>query len=121
MLSLQGSLQADPFSPEHVPQGAANARGLSEAPSESFTAVVRDAILAFEQEEEEEEGSDDEDPFARLGRLGDDPTDRVARERERAAKEAEAVRKEKKEKKKRKRAEAEGEGKVKEKKKKVKQ
>ena len=118
MLSLQGSLQADPFSPEHVPQGATNARGLSEAPSESSTAVVRDAILAFEQEEEEEEeGSDDEDPFARLGRLGDDATDRAVRERERAAQEAEAVRKEKKEKKKRKRAEAEGEGKAKEKKK----
>ncbi|KAF7971624.1 hypothetical protein HWV62_20734 [Athelia sp. TMB] len=122
MLSLQGSLQADPFSPEHVPQGAANARGPSEAPSESSTAVVRDAILAFEQEEEEEEeGSDDEDPFARLGRLGDDATDRAARERERAAKEAEVARKEKKEEKKRKRAEAEGEGKIKEKKKKVKQ
>ncbi|KZP19833.1 hypothetical protein FIBSPDRAFT_911258 [Athelia psychrophila] len=121
MLSLRASLQPDPFSPDHIPQGTAAGRGVSEAPSESSTAVVRDAILAFEQDEEEEEDSDDEDAFARLGRMGDEDAIRVAREREREAKEVEAAMKEKAEEKKRKRAKAEGEGKVKEKKKKVKQ
>lgn len=112
MLSLRGSLQPDPFSPTHVPEVAI--RGVSEVPSESSTAVVRSAILAFEEEEDlpfdEYDGIESgEDTFARLGRLGDDA--RAAREREREA-EVALEQEKKKEKKKRKRLEAEAEGDV---------
>ena len=64
MLSLQGSLHDDPFSPLHVP--APMKANSERAASESSTAVVR----AYVEEEEEEES--EVDTFEKLGRMADE-------------------------------------------------
>lgn len=63
MLSLVGSIQPDPFSPEHVPQATVGSKPKSTEESHK----VEDGELA-EDMIAEEESSDEEDPFAALGR-----------------------------------------------------
>ncbi|KAI0779385.1 hypothetical protein C8Q74DRAFT_1258721 [Fomes fomentarius] len=97
MLSLVGSIQPDPFSPEHVPKAplttavsnSQRTNGPSQPPSAHLSEREVDAMM-----EEAEDNSDDEDPFQSLGKLADDA--------ERRAKEAkeEGVQKEKKRKRK---------------------
>jgi DNA-directed RNA polymerase I subunit RPA43 len=102
MLSLQGSLQPDPFSPAHVPRTTMKA--ISEPPSESSTAVVRDVILPLEEEEEGYDEEDEVDTFERLGRMGDEAVALEMKQRTDEAKEVEAAEeKERERKKKRKR------------------
>jgi len=112
MLSLRGSIQPDPFSPAHVPQTTIKA--MSEPASESSTAVVRDAMLPF-QEEESEGGEDEEiDMFERLGRMGDEAVALQLEAKRRAEEEvAEAAKAKEEKKKKQKRKDSGDEGKVK--------
>ncbi|KAI0355602.1 hypothetical protein OH77DRAFT_1424543 [Trametes cingulata] len=95
MLSLVGSIQPDPFSPEHVPKAA-----VTTATSSSKTAAGAsrtDTVMLSEREVdamiEEGEDSDEEDAFQRLGRMGDEAEAAERRAREEAEK---AERKEKK-------------------------
>ncbi|RPD57605.1 hypothetical protein L226DRAFT_610642 [Lentinus tigrinus ALCF2SS1-7] len=91
MLSLVGSIQPDPFSPEHVPKAAVTTASAA-APSRSVSEREVDALMA--EQDEEEESDDDLDPFQKLGKMAD--------ENERRAREAqeEEARKEKKRKRK---------------------
>ncbi|KII92251.1 hypothetical protein PLICRDRAFT_103985 [Plicaturopsis crispa FD-325 SS-3] len=138
MLSLLGSIQLDPFSPDHVPDTGNAKRAASEPASDiSLDDLAVDnqldvgreeeeeSIRQYEKEEEEEGEEEEEDPFQQLGRLGDEA---AAREAERRAEEAAEAAKAKAEKaeRKRKRKEAKAlkvktedgvEGEVKEKKK----
>ncbi|KAI0949186.1 hypothetical protein AcW1_008872 [Taiwanofungus camphoratus] len=96
MLSLVGSVQLDPFAPEHVPEHttavSTNSQnvGTSARPfSQTGGTLVEDAPDA----EMDDEGDSLEDTFDRLGRLGDEA---VALEAERRAQEMEAAKKERK-------------------------
>jgi len=116
MLSLRGSIQPDPFSPEHVPRPLGKAT--SEPASESSTAVVRNSVMQFEEEEEgDREGEEDEDDsevdtFERLGRMGDEAAALEAKRRAEEMQEVQVV-KEKKKKRKRKDSDEVVEGKIK--------
>ncbi|KAG6852231.1 hypothetical protein C0991_001810 [Blastosporella zonata] len=96
MLSLLGSVQPDPFSPEHVPQN-----GPAGKASPTQSEEVEDEIDL----EEEELESDDEDTFKTLGKLSDEAAAAEAAQRaaaeevELAAKDKKRKREEKKEKK----------------------
>lgn len=67
MLSLQGSLQPDPFSPEHVPHPD------KESPSPTFRGDETSEVEAHDEngEEDEEEEESDEDGFRHLAKLTD--------------------------------------------------
>ena len=107
MLSLVGSIQPDPFSPEHVPKApvttATSSSQRTKAPSQPPSAHPSerevDAMMA-EAEAEEDSEDEDLDPFQRLGKLADE-SERRAREAQEAAAQKE---------KKRKRKEKEGKG-----------
>ncbi|THH03549.1 hypothetical protein EW146_g10410 [Bondarzewia mesenterica] len=109
MLSLIGSLQPDPFSPDHVPHPA---------PSQSHTqhhhAGGRSPSPPAEIEDGEAAEGDDDievDPFVQLGRLGDQAERKAREEREAQEKERERekeARKKRKRKEKEKRGEGEG-------------
>ncbi|THH00752.1 hypothetical protein EW026_g1827 [Hermanssonia centrifuga] len=91
MLSLIGSIQLDPFSPEHVPDHTIAVASTRQRPAESAPNVDDVEIL------EEASDSDDEDTFEALGRLGDEA---AAKEAKRKTNEAEAEKKERKRKRK---------------------
>ncbi|KAL6305215.1 hypothetical protein BKA93DRAFT_749331 [Sparassis latifolia] len=100
MLSLVGSIQPDPFSPEHVPVHTAAASESREKAAPSNIADEPEPLavdgdspdIAMDGEDEEEE-----DTFEMLGRLADEA---AAQEKEQRAKEEEAARKEKRRKRK---------------------
>ncbi|KAH9948666.1 hypothetical protein B0H21DRAFT_655967, partial [Amylocystis lapponica] len=96
MLSLVGSVQLDPFSPEHVPShqtAAASTSQVNRAQAELEEPEADPALDDFPNG-----GSDsEEDTFEMLGRRGDEA---VARDAERRAKEEEAAKKERKRKRK---------------------
>ena len=104
MLSLVGSIQLDPFSPEHQPapptQTASSSREVSRV-----LAGPLDDIAMTELDLDEGLGTDDEDTFGMLGRLGDEAAAREAEERE---KEKEAAKGEKKRKRKEHAGQADG-------------
>lgn len=115
MLSLVGSIQPDPFNPEHVPRPTVT---MAAAPSSKRGAQPRPSSLpdtAAQSEREvddlmeELEGGDqsgsDEDPFQKLGRMGDDEERRLREEA--LAAEAEKA---KKRKRKERKARKEGDG-----------
>ncbi|KAI5120336.1 hypothetical protein M0805_009412 [Coniferiporia weirii] len=94
MLSLVGSVQPDPFSPEHVPQPA--------------IATNVSAPTYDEEDGEEEHGleqhdqlddSDEEDPFSHLGQARQEATEMAATEKLAKAREKEERKKRKREKK----------------------
>ena len=103
MLSLVGSIQPDPFSPEHVPQATPVTAPTTSHRKTSRLGRVDPAALSerevdamVEDDGVEYRELDEEDPFAMLGKQAD--------EEERRAKEAqaEATRKDKEQKRKRK-------------------
>lgn len=82
MLSLRGSIQPDPFSPEHVPH---RDNAISSPFPRGETSEVEVQNSGDEQEEEEGEESD-EDGFKHLARLTDEAqaTQKAKRAREEA-------------------------------------
>ena len=92
MLSLQGSIQPDPFSPEHVPHPD------KEASSSAFhrdeTPEVEASGKEIGEEEGEEEEESDEDAFKHLARLTDEA--QATQKAKRAKEEAERLEKAKK-------------------------
>lgn len=72
MLSLVGSIQPDPFSPEHIPQPAVSAK--AKATVETGIEEEEEGAPA-EEVQVEEELSDDEDPFAALGKAREEATE----------------------------------------------
>ncbi|KAG6896431.1 hypothetical protein C0992_008308 [Termitomyces sp. T32_za158] len=95
MLSLLGSIQSDPFSPEHVPESGTAAAKTSPTESEVERAEVQSEI----QPDDEDESDDDEDTFKTLGKMSEDA---AAQEKARRLAEEEAALAEKEKKRKRK-------------------
>ncbi|KAG6862220.1 hypothetical protein C0995_002151 [Termitomyces sp. Mi166 len=67
MLSLLGSMQSDPFSPEHVPESGLAVKA-SPTESEAERAEVQNEI----QIDDEDESDSDEDTFKTLGKMSED-------------------------------------------------
>ena len=112
MLSLVGSIQPDPFSPEHVPDNSI--LSTTTAPKRR---VVEEQTIAIEVDEPanepgaDEGEEDDEDAFEMLGRMGDEAERKAKeaaekKERKRKRKEAAALEGDGVEKKKRKKTAA---------------
>lgn len=98
MLSVIGSIQPDPFSPEHVPKRTASASPESEEADEVLQQLVTESVAAGDLEEDSDE---EDDPFQRLGKMADEAKRaelRAREEAEAAAAVAKAVKKEKKKK-----------------------
>ncbi|EGO00060.1 hypothetical protein SERLA73DRAFT_34696, partial [Serpula lacrymans var. lacrymans S7.3] len=93
MLSLQGSIQPDPFSPEHA-LVALKAKSPPPAPASNVTLDEEDEL-----EENENDEDDDFDTFEQLGRLGDEAEAAQLRQKEEEAAQASKEKREKKEKK----------------------
>lgn len=85
MLSLQGSIQSDPFSPEHVPHP--DKRTSSPAFHQDETSEVEAHVESAEEEEDES----DEDGFKHLARLTN--AARATQKAKRAKEEAERLEK----------------------------
>ncbi|KAG6917424.1 hypothetical protein DXG01_002510 [Tephrocybe rancida] len=83
MLSLLGSIQSDPFSPEHVPESGPAAKA-SPGDSELERAEVANEIELGEEAEEDELDSD-EDTFQTLGKTSDEAAAAEAARRDAAA------------------------------------
>lgn len=96
MLSLVGSIQPDPFSPQHIPRPAVSAKANATVEAEIGEEEEGDGAPA-EEIQVEDELSDDEDPFAALGKAREDA---VEVEQVRKDKESSKLREEKKRKKK---------------------
>jgi DNA-directed RNA polymerase I subunit RPA43 len=94
MLSVIGSIQLDPFSPEHVPKRAAPASPESEEADEVLNQLVAAA------EDLEEDSGEEHDAFRRLGKMADEAKRTELRAREEAEAAAAAAKATKKEKKK---------------------
>ncbi|KAH7925959.1 hypothetical protein BV22DRAFT_1010160 [Leucogyrophana mollusca] len=104
MLSLQGSIQPDPFSPKHVPRAMVAARS-PEPPAQTPT---RDLPELGHEDDEDGEEDEDIDTFAQLAQLADQEEQKAKKQKKAEAEEAEREKREKKEKK-RKRKEARAE------------
>lgn len=102
MLSLKGSIQPDPFSPEHVPQPAvrANAKPAEEDDAEE------EKESQYPENPNEDSDLEEEDPFRHLNQVREKAEERDAAEKEREndekTREKEEKRRKKKEKKERK-------------------
>lgn len=94
MLSLVGSIQVDPFAPEHVPEGSQS----TTQPTQAFEVDGTDEIVV-----EEPSDSEDEDTFDALHRAA---ADAASRETARKEKEAQEAKEAKEKKRKRKEAKA---------------
>ncbi|KAH7888852.1 hypothetical protein F5I97DRAFT_1935292 [Phlebopus sp. FC_14] len=107
MLSLQGSIQPDPFAPEHTPH-ASNQHDDSRASTPSSPTVQAQASShsdsssrrnfvgqGEEVEEDDEDGDFGEDGFADLAKLTDEATARAKREKEEAERAAKKAKKRK--------------------------
>ncbi|KAH0827969.1 hypothetical protein J3R83DRAFT_3608 [Lanmaoa asiatica] len=92
MLSLQGSIQSDPFSPEHVPHSDKGA--FSPSFRRDVTPIIEAQDEGGEGEKEEEEEESDEDGFKHLARLADEA--QATQKAKYAKEEAERVEKAKK-------------------------
>ena len=90
MLSLVGSIQPDPFSPEHVPQATVTTASAA-ATSRSVSEREVDALMA---ESEGEESDEDMDPFQKLGKMADEEAQRAREAQEETRKEKKRKRKE---------------------------
>ncbi|KAI0675166.1 hypothetical protein C8Q78DRAFT_1010794 [Trametes maxima] len=108
MLSLVGSIQPNPFSPEHVPVASVTT---SPGSKPSKRASHPDPVVLSEREVdaliEEGSGSEEEDAFQKLGRMGDEAEAAERRAREAAE---EATRKEKKRKRRESKVQGDGTG-----------
>ncbi|KAF9461308.1 hypothetical protein BDZ94DRAFT_1310738 [Collybia nuda] len=92
MLSLLGSIQEDPFSPEHAPKPGPSAKC---TPSVSDIENVEDEPRADPSEEGEEEIESDEDTFKALGKMTDKVAAQAKREADEAAQNKETTREKK--------------------------
>ncbi|KAH7913163.1 hypothetical protein BJ138DRAFT_668705 [Hygrophoropsis aurantiaca] len=101
MLSLQGSIQPDPFSPRHVPRPIVPSK-----PSEPILDHSEDRDIDELDHENDDEGDDDEDmdPFSELAQMAKQEEEAAKRQKEA---EAEVIEREKREKKERKRKQKE--------------
>ncbi|KAH9858410.1 hypothetical protein C2E23DRAFT_745246 [Lenzites betulinus] len=106
MISLVGSIQPDPFSPEHIPKATVTT---ATGPKSTRTAQRADPVMMSEREVdaliEDGDESDDEDAFQKLGRMGDEAEAAERRAREAAE---ETARKEKKRKRRESKAQEKG-------------
>ncbi|EJD02835.1 uncharacterized protein FOMMEDRAFT_107850 [Fomitiporia mediterranea MF3/22] len=109
MLSLKGSIQPDPFSPDHVPQPAvpsANADLEVEGDNEDQRTEDEQRLKSLQQVDDPINDSDEEDPFSHLGRAADESLEKAAVEKDRLedekAREKEDKKKRKRERKERK-------------------
>ncbi|KAF9227244.1 hypothetical protein BS17DRAFT_806452 [Gyrodon lividus] len=95
MLSLQGSIQPDPFYLEHVPQVSSQHPGSrASTPASPVTKSFKRPDFYSHQhrkadddqmdEDEDEEGQEDEDGFRHLAKLTDEATQKAKREKEEA-------------------------------------
>lgn len=97
MLSIIGSIQPDPFSPEHVPKRTAPASLESEEADEVLNQLVTEPAAADDLEDSDEEN----DAFRRLGKMADEAKRAELKAREEAEAAAVTAKAAKKEKKKR--------------------
>ncbi|KAF5385752.1 hypothetical protein D9615_002481 [Tricholomella constricta] len=102
MLSLLGSIQPDPFSPEHRPESSAAEKHPTESEMED---IEVEHEMELQEEDEEELESDEEDTFKTLGKMTDEA---AAAEAERRAAEEAALAEAQEKKRKRKAEKAEG-------------
>ena len=96
MLSVIGSIQPDPFSPEHVPKRAAPVTPESEEADEVLNQLITDPAVPDDLEDSEED-----DAFRRLGKRADEAKRaelKAREEAEAAVAVAKAAKKEKKKK-----------------------
>ncbi|TFY65227.1 hypothetical protein EVJ58_g2109 [Rhodofomes roseus] len=93
MLSLVGSIQPDPFSPDHQPALPTQTASSSREVSRVLAGPLEDDVGVAELDLDEGLGTDEEDTFGMLGRLGDEAAAREAEERE---KEKQAAKRERK-------------------------
>ena len=98
MLSVIGSIQLDPFSPEHVPKRTAPASPESEEVDEVLNQLLTESVATGDLEEDSEE---EDDAFRRLGKMADEAKRAELKAREEAEAAAAATKAAKKEKKKR--------------------
>ena len=98
MLSVIGSIQLDPFSPEHVPKRTAPASPESEEVDEVLKQLLTESVATGDIEEDSDE---EDDTFRRLGKTADEAKRAELKAREDAGAAAAAVKAAKKEKKKR--------------------
>lgn len=104
MLSITGSIQPDPFSPEHVPKRTVPVSSESEEADEVLNQLVTEPATADDLEDSDEEN----DTFRRLGKMADEAKRaelRAREEAEAAAVAAKATKKGKKKKDNKRRAE----------------
>ncbi|KAI0730318.1 hypothetical protein C8Q72DRAFT_823759 [Fomitopsis betulina] len=104
MLSLVGSIQSDPFSPEYQPAPPTQTTSSSREVSGVLAGPLDDSAMV-ELDLDEGLGTDEEDTFEMLGRLGDEAAAREAEERE---KEKQVAKGEKKRKRKERTGQADG-------------
>ena len=97
MLSVIGSIQLDPFSPEHVPKRTAPASPESEEVDEVLNQLLTESVATGDLEEDSEE---EDDAFRRLGKMADEAKRAELKAREEAEAAAAATKAAKKEKKK---------------------
>lgn len=105
MLSLVGSIQSDPFSPEHQPAPPMPTASSSREVSRVLAVPLDDSAIAELNLDEGLGTDEEEDTFGMLGRLGDEAAAREAEERE---KEKQAAKGEKKRKRKEQAGQADG-------------
>ena len=73
MLSLVGSIQSDPLSPEHVPDHSIISTTISSSKHQrAAEPEAEDVPMADEEVGDHAEESEEEDTFAKLGRLHDE-------------------------------------------------
>jgi DNA-directed RNA polymerase I subunit RPA43 len=104
MLSVIGSIQPDPFSPEHVPKRTAPASQESEEADEVLNQLAIEPAATDELEEDSEE---EHDAFRRLGKMADEAKRAELKAREEAETAAAATKAAKEKKKKKKKRQAE--------------
>ena len=98
MLSVIGSIQLDPFSPQHVPKRTAPASPESEEVDEVLNQLLTESVATGDLEEDSDE---EDDAFRRLGKMADEAKRAELKAREEAEAAAAATKAAKKEKKKR--------------------
>lgn len=81
MLSVIGSIQPDPFSPEHVPKRTAPASPESEEVDEVLNQLLTDPAATGDLEEDSDE---ENDAFRRLGKMADEAKQAELKAREEA-------------------------------------
>ena len=87
MLSVIGSIQLDPFSPEHAPKRAAPVSPESEEADEVLNQLVTEPAVTDDLEDSDEEN----DTFRRLGKMADEAKQAELKAREEAETVAVAV------------------------------